>query len=97
MKIQSHETDLIGKWRVSGSVVEKDQTSRRIETLVRDHLRLLGSDSSGWDTLYVDTADGRLWELTYPQSDVEGGGPPRLTCVERNQVVTKYKHLLDVG
>ena len=96
MKLQPNETDLIGRWFVVGNAVESDSTAQRIELLVRAHLRRLGSDSSGWDTLFRDPADGRLWELTYPQSDSEGGGPPRLTCITKELARSKYSKLDDI-
>jgi hypothetical protein len=93
MKLRPNETDLIGSWFVTGKAVDSDAIARRIDLLVREHLRRLGSDSSGWDTLLEDPADGRLWELTYPQSDSAGGGPPRLTCVDRETARRKYINL----
>ncbi len=95
MKLRPDETDLIGTWFVSGNAVASDVTARRIDLLVREHLRRLGTDSSGWDTLFEDPADGRLWELTYPQSDSHGGGPPRLTYVDREIARRKYGNLGD--
>jgi hypothetical protein len=64
--------------------------SGRIHELVRSHLSKLGCDASGWETLYVDPVDGRLWELTYPQSGLHGGGPPELRCLTRDEARRKY-------
>jgi hypothetical protein len=58
-------------------------------------LRRLGSDPSGWDTLYRDPNDGRLWELTFPDSDSEGGGPPRLACLDVDAAREKYGAVVD--
>lgn len=90
-KINPSETLLIGRWlpgNQGGSIA--DDTCRRIDTLVRWHLTELGRDSGGWDALYRDPNDGRLWELTYPQSDVSGGGPPKLRYVTVEDARQKY-------
>jgi len=90
MRLLPYETDLIGKWRLVNNAVESDSTCRRIERLIKHQLTKLGSDPSGWDTLFRDPADGRYWELTYPQSDSEGGGPPRLRCMEKDEARQEY-------
>jgi len=70
--------------------VEADANCRRIEELTRRHLHEGARDESGWDILYVDPADDRFWELTYPDSGVQGGGPPRLACLIRDKAADKY-------
>jgi hypothetical protein len=90
MKLGPSDNDLIGTWKLSGGSIVADATSRRIDRLVKEHLVRLGNDPSGWDTLYRDPDDGRLWELTYPQSDSQGGGPPRLTYLPAEQAREKY-------
>ena len=91
MKLASNETDLVGQWTLKGNDVVADETCKRIELLVQQHLVLLGSDPSGWDDLYRDPDDGRLWECTWPQSEMHGGGPPRLTCITVDDARSKYK------
>jgi hypothetical protein len=81
MKIQPTETQLTGKWLSRDGRGVADETCVRIKGLVRSHLRQLGRDASGWDVLYRDPDDGRLWELSYPQSELHGGGPPQLRCL----------------
>lgn len=90
MTLSPEETDLIGNWRTVGDRVEADETARRIEQLTRTQLTRLGFDESGWDTLFQDPRDGRFWELTYPSSGSEGGGPPRLTCLDVVTAQVKY-------
>ena len=85
-----HETALIGRWLQTSHGTEGDDTSRRIETLAADHLERVGAEPTGWDTLYRDPRDGRLWEKTYPQSDLHGGGPPTLQCVTPEYAARKY-------
>jgi hypothetical protein len=81
---------LIGKWVSVDGKVAGDYTCRRIEELTRSHLTRVGSDPTGWDTLFVDPADERLWELIYPQSQLHGGGPPTLQLIDAAEAGSKY-------
>lgn len=95
MKLLPEENDLIGKWKLGGNTLERDSTARRIDRLIKEQLGQLGTDRTGWDVLYKDPGDGRLWELTYPESDSEGGGPPRLTQLDRDSARNKYGSIVD--
>jgi hypothetical protein len=88
--LKPHETALIGRWVLKGSEVEGDEACARIKALVRDYLEEVATDSTGWDTLYRDPTDNRLWELTYPESAEHGGGPPALSVVSPEQARDKY-------
>jgi hypothetical protein len=90
MKLAAHERELIGKWLTSANGLTKDSVAERIDALVAHHLVELGTDSSGWDVLFHDPTDGRLWELTYPESELPGGGPPRLACISVDAAQKKY-------
>ena len=90
MKIQPTETLLSGKWLSRDGRAVGDEACDRINGLVRSHLRKLGHDASGWEVLYRDPDDGRLWELTYPQSELHGGGPPQLRCLTLDEALRKY-------
>ena len=94
MKIQPTETQLTGKWLSREGRVVVDETSERINELVRLHLTQLGRDASGWDMLCLDPDDGRLWELTYPQSELQGGGPPQLRCLTPDEAKQKYGRIV---
>lgn len=87
------EVDLRGDWlvRQDRSVVG-DANEQRIEWLTTQKLEGIANDSSGWGTLYRDPRDGRLWELTYPQGEMQGGGPRRLHVLSRDEAAAKYKH-----
>jgi len=93
MKIRPEEVELRGGWRTVAGTVEADEICRRIEELTSTVLHEMARDSSGWDVLYVDPEDGRYWELIYPASEEHGGGPPRLTCVSKQEASEKY----DIG
>jgi hypothetical protein len=90
MKIEPTETQITGKWLSRDARTIADEACERIDELVRSHLRQLGGDASGWDVLYRDPGDGRLWELTYPQSEMHGGGPPQLRCLALDEARGKY-------
>ena len=90
MKIEPNETQLTGKWLLSEGRVVADVICQRIEDLVRSHLKEVGRDASGWDVLYRDPIDGRLWELVYPKSELQGGGPPELHCLTMDEAKRKY-------
>jgi hypothetical protein len=90
MELQPDEIVLTGNWLVEGGRVVADDVCRRIEWLVESQLERLGTDS-GWDTLYRDPRDGRLWEHIYPQSYMHGGGPPQLKVISAESAAAKYR------
>jgi hypothetical protein len=89
-KLAANETELVGQWLVKGPKIIGDAICERIELLIAEYLISLGTDESGWDALYRDPITGRLWELTWPRSDLHGGGPPRLRRVHADEVRSKY-------
>ena len=89
------ERAITGKWLTSQGRTVADETCQRIVNLTQEHLVELGRDSSGWDALYRDPDDGRFWELTYPQSGLQGGGPPQLRCLSTIEARPKYGHVVD--
>lgn len=89
--ISPSETEITGNWLISEGRVTADENCARIFDLTKEYLVELDRDSSGWDTLYRDPKDGRLWELIYPHSELHGGGPPLLRCLSKNEAETKYK------
>lgn len=90
MKLSPDEIQLNGTWQLVGRKLVADPVAHRIAILTGSYLVRVCADPSGWDSLYRDPADGRFWELTYPESDVQGGGPPRLECLSIDQVREKY-------
>ncbi len=95
MALTPQETDLVGHWLMKKDAVVADPACTRIEWLLANQLVQLGSDSSGWADLYRDPDDGRLWELTWPQSEMHGGGPPRLTHLPVEKARNKYGAVVD--
>jgi immunity protein 27 of polymorphic toxin system len=86
------EECLVGSWLRRGSRVEGDFACKRINWLISERLEKISADATGWDTLWRDPRDGRLWELTYPQSSLHGGGPPKLELISRDAAQLKYEH-----
>jgi immunity protein 27 of polymorphic toxin system len=85
------EDVLRGDWLVDGERVVADATCERIHWLVHNHLVPLANDPSGWETLFKDPADGRLWIRTYPNSEMHGGGPPTLMTISREAWDSRIK------
>ncbi len=95
MKIDPSENEIIGRWLPDnkGSVVA-DEACLRIDALVGSYLTFLGRDANGWEALYQDPEDGRLWELTYPQTEMHGGGPSQLRCLSIQRAREKYGSII---
>jgi hypothetical protein len=91
-KLQPDEQMLTGRWLVEDGRVRGDDVCERIEWLIAHHLQKIANSpqSGAWETLYRDSDDGRYWERTYPQSEMHGGGPPRLKCVTTQEASKKY-------
>lgn len=81
-----HETHLKGRWVLSGRSLIPDEVSYRIEYLKSQFLIKVSVDPSGWKTLYKDPSDGRYWELSFPDSETQGGGPAELKCLGTNPI-----------
>jgi hypothetical protein len=81
MKPQPNETSIIGNWVWQNSKMIADDNSKRIEELTRTYLVKVKTSADGWDVIYQDPEDLRFWELSYPHSEMHGGGPPALKLV----------------
>ena len=90
------ETVLEGKWLFVGDKMVSDEATLRIEELVVSYLIHVATCKDGWAKLYRDPADGRYWEHTYPQSEMHGGGPPKLQVMEHDAAAKRYGMRLDV-
>ena len=89
--IQPYETKLCGKWILENGKLVADATAKRIDYLVQNELIEVGRLKDGWTVLYLDKKDERYWELSYPNSDQHGGGPPCLELLSHDVAVMKYK------
>ncbi|WP_426625956.1 Imm27 family immunity protein [Leifsonia sp. McL0607] len=73
---------LNGSWVLVGQSIELDETARRINWLIDESLVPVSIDNSGWVKTFRDPRDDRYWELSYPDSEMQGGGSPRLRHVQ---------------
>ena len=94
-ELHPDEKILRGQWIFENNHYVADEVSTRITTLTASFLERLGSDTSGWDILYRDPNDGRFWELIYPESQLQGGGPPMLRYLTRDEARDKYNGIVD--
>jgi hypothetical protein len=85
------ETDLVGWWVTEDGITKRDAVETRIYALVEQYLEHVADSSNGWGSLYRDPLDGRLWELSYPHSEMHGGGPARLTVIDAGQAKQRYQ------
>jgi len=92
-KIEPFESELFGSWIEVGGRVVADSICDRIELLVAGYLVRIGTDVSGWITLFQDPEDGRYWQRTFPHGDWQGGGPPLLTVLTEEEARERYPHL----
>jgi len=70
--ISENETEILGEWVMVNDRVEADENCLRIDDLISTQLEKLGTDLTGWDTLFRDPADGRLWERIYRMGERHG-------------------------
>jgi hypothetical protein len=88
--LEPTEKELRGQRVIIDGVALSDPITRRIYDLISHQLVELGIGDEGWSKLYRDPGDGRYWELTYPESEYHGGGPPMLTQVSDALAAQKY-------
>lgn len=93
MKPESHETKLEGNWLFDGEKIRSNETEKRIIWLIESYLNkiAISPDLGAWEILFQDSNDQRFWELTYPQSDMQGGGPKVLRVIDCDTAYSKYK------
>ena len=84
------ESSLVGRWLAHGTGLVADETCHRIQALTAGHLVQIAKSPDGWSKLYRDPTDNRLWEEHYPQSHVQGGGPPALQCISSQAASAKF-------
>lgn len=92
-KPQPHETSITGSWVHENGAVKADDVCERIEYLKSSYLRRVGvsKEFGDWMVLYQDPEDMRYWALTYPQSEMHGGGPPALMNISKEEANSKYQ------
>ncbi|MEE2691656.1 MAG: Imm27 family immunity protein [Pseudomonadota bacterium] len=68
----------------------RTEISKRIHWLTREQFSFVKSTDDGWSRLYWDAHDGRYWELTYPHSEMHGGGPAQIEEVTPEYASLRY-------
>jgi|SRR5215217_4860875 len=82
--LQPNETLITGKWINTVEMMVGDYNCKRIEWLTNHYLILTETRDAGWTKIYQDRTDQRYWAKTFPQGELQGGGPPQLRCVGDN-------------
>lgn len=88
MTLEAYESELVGNWVMREGQMMADATEARIKELIANRLREVRVGN--WRKLYVDPSTGTYWELTYPQSEMHGGGPMKLSRISTDQAQQKY-------
>lgn len=76
------EKELIGKWVFKEGKVVADSNCELIESMINNDLTEIEISEDGWTKRYQHL-NGSVWELTYPESHLHGGGPPKLTRIKK--------------
>ena len=80
---------LQGAWIVNGHTVVADPTCQKIERILTT-TRRIATRNEGWAMLHRDD-EGMLWELSFPESELPGGGPPRLESLTQAEADALYR------
>ena len=88
--LRPDERELVGGWTDEDSGSSPDAVDQRIFFLVTRRLEKRALVHGGWDQLFLDPRDGRLWELTFPRGSLFGGGPRRLAVIAPEDARAKY-------
>jgi hypothetical protein len=95
MSLSPNETQLIGSWVRKNNTRAEDEVSLRIRSLIKSELQHIATSKDGWEVLYKDSRDGRYWELMYPHSEMQGGGPIALILASCPVLQEKYGVTID--
>jgi hypothetical protein len=86
------KTVIEGNWLFDGKQVVGDEGCKQIDAILPT-LTFVASRDGGWARLYRDDELALFWELTYPQGELHGGGPPRLESYSLEEVRANYPQL----
>jgi hypothetical protein len=89
-QVMGSKLQIIGGWLLKDGRMEGDQATHIIDHLIADHLIEVDGREGGWTKLYLDPSAGTYWELTYPRSEMHGGGPRILTQLSADAVRSQY-------
>lgn len=86
--------EIVGQGIFQAGKIVPDASCKIIEHLISSHFVKVGDRENGWTTLYKEPVEQSYWELTYPDSELHGGGPPKLTKHSVEEVLEKYGECL---
>jgi hypothetical protein len=90
MEIKSDETSIVEQWEFVNNKMISNEQGKRIEWLRKNYLTKIATDESGWLVIYQDPNDKRYWELSYPNGEMQGGGPKLLKVIPKEEAMSKY-------
>ena len=83
--------ELVGKWIVDPlGRITRDDAEERIWDAVNNRLTKIAVRDDGWTILYRDPSDESYLELTFPQGEMQGGGPAKLTRIKMELINEFY-------
>ena len=85
------EEKLVGNWVMKDGSMIQDDVCERIQWLTTSYFEEVEVNGDSWSALYKDPADGSYWELTYPKSNMHGGGSPQLSRIVVEEAKKKYR------
>ena len=89
-KPNTGENSLVGSWVMKDGTMIQDSVCNRIQWLTDSFFEEITIDGDNWSALYKNPDDGEYWELTYPKSDMQGGGPPTLNRISKEAACQQY-------
>jgi len=91
MILKKGEILIVGKWIKKGNSLIQDSECIRIQRIIDNCFKQIDVNGNSWSALYENPDDSSYWELTYPQSHMHGGGPPRLEHISKLEASDRYK------
>jgi len=88
------ENKIVGKWILKDGKIIGDKNNQLIEQMIENELVEISRKDGGWTVLYKSSIDNNYWELTFPQSELHGGGPKTLERLSFEDISTKYGNIL---
>jgi hypothetical protein len=70
--------------------MQRDSTEQRIQALIDHQLERIATATGDGQPHIATPPDGRNWELTYPHSEMQGGGPARLAVISPAEAEDRY-------
>lgn len=73
--------DLRDIWHLEDGKVAARGDAAAIDEMLATKLEKLRTEEGGWIVIFRHRDTNQLWELSYPQSELHGGGPRRLRMI----------------